>query len=308
MLDRQRVHTANRGLQSSPGPIKKSKALLAASIWLLGLCSPAFAQTPRTKSDDAWLPGISVSLQVSQQRAEGSISSTLATDTVSNSDPTPVPLSSDKHDNYFVPIIPIAFQLESPTLELPEWAGRPRASIEAAYHFIPSVERDFIVDGKFVTIPPNPTAASQGLGGQLRIGRQHQWSVSAGLSFPFEVFDSPIHIRPSISYLGQWVRADMKAIGVQIGTDTLLNLGDDASKALHYLGPRLTLEADAGRMADTRFVFFFDTAAYFSRVAGDQVIRGRDISAGETAQFEYEPDSLLFQVGIGVRVVWDPRR
>jgi hypothetical protein len=301
-----RTRTPVEGYGLRPAARRLARPLLVFLI-LINAAFPAHAEKDDSAtSDDTWRTSISVALKAQQQRAEGEISSSLATDSDGIANPTPIPLDASNHDDYFVAIVPIELQLQTPTIRVGQLDVAARAFLLASYQFVPITDRDFLVDGKFVPLPPNPTAASQGLGGELRIDLQHQWSVSAGISIPVEIADFPIEIRPSLDYMGQWIRADAKTIGVQIGTDTLFVLQSEDSEAVHYLGPRLALETDAGRAGDTRWVFFAEGAAYFSRVAGRQRLSGDTTSGTEWARFSYEPDALLFQIGVGFRVYWEP--
>jgi hypothetical protein len=312
MVDRRRRPNAKHDRRNllRKGPL--SAGVLAASLGAMVLAPAGGAEEAKSDPEDRWRPSASISIQVNQQRGEASIESTLATDTISNNDPTPIPLSSDIHDDYFVPVIPFELQLESPAFDLPFlkdfMKGGPRVFVQGSYQYVPIHSRDFLVDGKFVPIPPPPSAQSQGLGGRIQVDLQHQWSASIGLSFPFEVFETPIVFRPSVSYLGQWVKADSRVIGVQIGTNTLIQLDSDDSDAVHYVGPRVSLEADAGRTGDARFAFFLESGFYYSRAGGNQSLEGEAMALGETSSFRYEPDAWLYQVGAGFRVYWDPIR
>ena len=267
---------------------------------------PSESEDPASRS--RWRPWLSVSLQAQQQRAEGSISSSLATDVVGPSDSTPIALDADNHDDYFVPVVPIGIGVDTPPIELPRSGVRPRLAFGAAYEFIPITERDFLVDGKFVPLPADPTAASEGLGGEVRVDLQHQWSLSTELVLPFEVGGIPIELRPGVLYMGQWVRADAKAIGVQIGTDALVELEAEDSRAFHYLGPLLAIETEAGRAGSWHYSVFARAAVLFSDLGGRQRTRGLVSAAGESMRFGYEPDAALYRVGVGLRVRWDPRR
>ena len=282
--------------------------LLAATL----ANGPALAESePEPSGWDEWNVSLAVSLKAQQQRAEARITSSLATRQDRATTPPfnffDVPLDARTHDDYFVPIVPIEMELQTPPIAIPGTEITPRAFFQVSYQFIPITERDFLVDGKFVPLPPDPTAASQGLGGELRIDLQHQWSLSAGVSIPFEVEGIPIAIRPSLDYMGQWLRADATAIGVQIGTDALFRLEAEQTSAVHYLGPRLSIETEAGRTARTRWVFFAEGAIYSSRLSGSQDLEETVVESGETLSFRYEPDALLFQLGAGFRVYWDPR-
>jgi len=284
-------------------------------VVLLLLVTPVAAGAePASPASDGWLnirnwrPSLSVSLEAQQQRAEAEIESTLGTDVVSPNNPTPIALSADDHNDYFVPIVPIELSLESPPIDLPRIDLRPHLFFSAGYEFVPITERDFLVAGKFVPLPPNPTAASEGLGGEVRIDLQHQWSLSAGVVIPIEIEGIPIEIRPGVVYRGQWLRADATAIGVQVGTDALFTLASEDSKAVHYLGPQLSIETEAGRSGPWLYTVFARGSILFSRIGGSQSLRGNDIDAGETMRFNYEPDSALFRVGAGLRVTWDPDR
>jgi len=303
-------------LHEAPTPVAGADYRPAASrltqpflvFWILVIVAfPARAeQSDSSSNDDKWRTSISIAIKAQQQRAEGEVSSSLATDSVGIARPTPIPLDASNHDDYFVPIVPIELQLQTPAIQLDRLGLSPRVFLLASYQFIPVTSRDFLVDGKFVPLPANPTAASQGLGGELRIELQHQWSVSTGISIPVEIAGFPLEIRPSLDYMGQWIRADAKTIGVQIGTNALFVLESDDLEAVHYLGPRLGLETDAGRAGDTRWVFFAEGSAYFSNFAGSQRLTGAVTSGSEWARFSYEPDALLFQIGAGVRVYWEP--
>lgn len=255
-----------------------------------------------------WRPSLTVSLEAQQQRAEGEIESTLATDVVSPITPTPIPLDAAVHDDYFVPVIPIELALVSPLIDVPGVDLRVRAFVSAGYEFVPITERDFLVAGKFVPLPANPTAASEGLGGEVRVDLQHQWSLTAGVVVPIEIDGILIEIRPAVTYMGQWLRADATAIGVQVGTDTLFTLASEDTKAVHYLGPRLSIETEAGRSGPWKYTVFARSSFLFSGIGGSQRLSGRAGASGESMSFSYEPDSALFRVGAGLRVTWDPVR
>ncbi len=276
------------------------------SLLRLSLLAGAGHAAAETAGDD-WRPSLAVSLKAQQQRAEAIITSTLNVDVVSPRNPTPIALDADEHDDYFTVIVPIELQLQTPAFNLPIADLSTRAFVQAAYQWVPITDRDFLTEGKFVPLPPNPTAASEGLGGEVRVDLQHQWSLSAGLAFAVEIEGIPIEIRPSLDYVGQWVRADARAIGVQDVTNQLFSLEDDKSKAVHLFGPRLAVETDAGRWGPTRLTVFAEGAVYFSRAFGSQRLRGSDSDGGETMSFSYEPDSLLFQIGVGTRIYWDPQ-
>jgi len=280
--------------------------LVLGCLLLPGLLAWAGHAAAETAADD-WRPSLAVSLKAQQQRAEAIITSTLNVDVVSSRDPTPIALDADEHDDYFTVIVPIELQLQTPAFSLPIADLKPRAFVQAAYQWVPITDRDFLTEGKFISLPPAPTAASEGLGGEVRVDLQHQWSLSAGLAFAVEIGGIPIEIRPSVDYVGQWVRADAKAIGVQDVTDQLFSLEDDKSKAVHFFGPRLAVETDAGRWGPTRLTVFAEGSVYFSRLFGSQQLRGSDSDSGETMSFSYEPDNLLFQIGVGTRIYWDPR-
>lgn len=300
----------NRGEQSSQLSGRAARAstiVFAGLITWLGMIAVAGFVSAEPAADESpdsqWRTSIAISLKAQQQRAEGTLSSTLATTEESG---VPIPLDAKNHDDYFVPIIPIELGIQTPSFSLPATNLEPRVFFLAGYQFIPITERDFLVAGKFVTLPANPTPSSQGLGGEIRIDLQHQWSVSVGMAFPFEIADISFEVRPSLDYMGQWMRADATVIGIEIATGDLLKLASDESKAFHYLGPRLSLETDAGTVGDSRMVFFMEGSAYFSRFAGQQQLRGRDTSGVESAQYEYKPDQLLFQIGVGFRAYWNP--
>jgi hypothetical protein len=282
----------------------RSMAALIVGLFIeLGRLGIAHAEPEVQKPvAERWRTSFAISMKALQQRAEGHLSSTLATDEVSN---TPIPLNANNHDDYFVPVIPIELGIETPSFSLPATEREPRLFLQAGYQFIPITERDFLQDGKFVTLPANPTPGSEGLGGEIRVDLQHQWSVSAGISIPFEISGIPFEVRPSLDYMGQWVRASSRVIGIDVGTNAVVDLISDESKALHYLGPRLGIETDAGRAGSGRIAFFMEGSVYFSRVAGHQRLSGRSVSGTQSSQFEYEPDQLLFQVGVGVRLYWE---
>lgn len=295
--------------------MRRGRALRRAACFVLAVALSSGVATAGDRAREPWRASLSISLQAQQQRAEGAISSTLATSQDSSRiPPVDEPLDDATHDDYFVPIVPIAVELRSPPIDLHGLPGlrdldlEPRVFVGASYHYVPLSDRDFLTAGKILPLPPNPTAASEGLGGELRVDLQHQWSVSAGLSFPVEVGDFTVAVRPSITYLGHSIRADATVSGIQIGTDSPFRLKSEQTEVIHYLGPRLSLETDAGRTHATRWVFFVEGGLYSSRLGGQQEIENDVAQSGETMRFRYAPDALLFQVGVGFRVYWEPER
>ncbi len=288
-----------------------------AARWVAGLAIVeciALASAYPARADDAdetssngdWRTSVSVALKAQQQRAEGEISSSLATSSEGVGTPIPIPLSASNHDNYFTAIVPIELQIQTPAIHIESLGISASAFLGAGYQWVPSPDRDFLRDGIFVPLPPNPTAATRGLGGALRTDVDHQWSVYVGLSIPIEIAEIPIEIRPSLDYVGQSVSANFRTVGIEIATDNLRTFDLKDSDSFHYLGPRLTIETDAGRAGDSRWVVFAEGGIYSSRVAGRQRLREVSTAGTEWAGFSYAPDALLFQVGVGVRVYWDP--
>ena len=82
--------------------------------------------------------------------------------------------------------------------------------------------------------------------------------------------------------------------------------GVDQWRTGYAADPWLGLETDAGRAGETRWAFFAEGAIYFSRFAGSQSLSDETVSGAEWSRFKYEPDSMLFQIGVGVRVYWGP--
>lgn len=259
-----------------------------------------------SSSNSDWRTSISVALKAQQQRAEGQISSSLATSSEGVGTPTPIPLDASNHDNYFTAIVPIELQIQTPAIHIESLGASARAFLGAGYQWVPSPDRDFLREGIFVPLPPNPTAATRGLGGALRTDVDHQWSVSAGVSIPIEIANIPIEIRPSLDYIGQSMSANFRTVGIEIATGNLRIFDIKDSEVFHYLGPRLTIETDAGHAGDSRWVVFAEAGIYSSRVAGRQRLQDESTAGVEWARFSYAPDALLFQVGAGVRVYWDP--
>ncbi len=289
-------------------PVVVRGAVLGLVLFLVTFVDPIRAGTARAQDrPNASRLSLSISLKAQQQRAEAEIESTLDVDVVGSRNPIPVSLAADEHADYFTVVVPVEIQLQTPAFEAPVTGTRMRAFAQAAYQWMPISERDFLREGKFVSLPPDPTAASEGLGGEIRVDLRHQWLLSVGLSFPIELWGGEIELRSSVDYLGQWLRVDARAIGVQSVTDRLFDLNDDESKAIHYFGPRIALETDAGRWGPARLAVFAEGSLYLSRVFGSQSVRGGDFEAGETMAFRYEPDALLFQIGVGTRIYWDPQ-
>lgn len=300
-----------RRAQKTPGSrvshsraTRRRGAEIALSL-LLAASLPLRARADEPSGDD-WRPSLAISLKAQQQRAEAEISSTLATSSEGTFNPVPIPLDAKEHDDAFTAIIPIELQLQTPEFSLGVGGRRARGFVQAAYQWVPITERDFLTEGKFLPLPPNPTAASQGLGGEVRVDFQHQWSLSAGIAVPIEIEGFPIEIRPSIDYVGQWVRVDAKTIGVD-ASDQVFTLDDDDNGAIHFLGPRLSVETDAGRWGFARMTVFAEGSILFADVFGSQDLGGATSQGGETMRFDYDPDDLLFQIGVGTRIYWDPR-
>ena len=280
---------------------------------LLGLCALAASLSPgRAHAEEegqalrTWQPSFALSIKAQQQRAEAQIVGSLNIDTEGRA-ATPVALDADNHDDFFTAIVPLELQLESPAISLPTVDVPVRGFVRAGYQWIPITDRDFITVGSAGTVPPNPSPASDGLGGQLRIDLQHQWSASVGLSFHFELAEIPFQVRPSLDYVGQWIRADARTVGVQDVTNRLFILDSDDTGAVHFLGPGLGIETDAGRIGAFRATVFAEGSLLASDVFGSQSLSGRRGQEGETLSFEYDPDNLLFQIGVGTRIYWDPR-
>jgi hypothetical protein len=256
-----------------------------------------------------FLPALTIGVGVQLQSVSGVIESTAR-------------VTATGRQDIVRPLLPIGLELVSPRLGQTE----SRIFAHAEYHPPIAAERNLVREGNPTGDltdfdAPRPTTAPRNVGGQGQLSelqQGHQWLLGIGVSIPIEFMDTVVDVKPSFNYIGNEFTMTLDYVNVQCppgppncngGPFAPPDIIDgDFSEIQHAIGPGLTFETDAGRShyGPFRFrTFVSGRAAFFLT---DKKFEETFMSeTGELARVEYETESWLAQVMVGIRIVFDPR-
>ena len=276
-------------------------------------------------NDDRWIPSLAMTLGFTSQRAEGSVDSTR------QSFIPPFPTfelrPSDTGEKYLnSPHVGGAFELQSPALPIP--VVRPRFFFGGEIQHLSSQRRSIAREAQpeAALIEPEGTGDFRdvellGLGSATEIDLENiQYGARIGISFPVQVGDWQISIKPSARYLNQELLfRGIVSEGIRIGdqpvgipTNVILLQGSEKLD-VHALGPGLEIEIETGGMRSLAASVFISGGAY--RVLSDTEVSFTDTtfdSAGTPNTYRgfwtSEVDDWIYRANVGMRIKWTGSR
>jgi outer membrane protein W len=298
---------------------------------------------PKQAGEDRWVPSLAITAGVSIQRQYGTANSVLFEDMT----PPPVPLGGFHvgDDTAVSPFVGVDLQLMTPALPVPT---RPRLFVSAEILPTFASARDLALDGDPGCVRgPEPDApcardedgsrrtpfgedAANGEGTRTRAQiNPLVYGAALGASFPLQISDRPIRIKPSVAFMSY--RVDAAGVVVDAACDPSSACTDwtflagfppipgflrettlTASRSQRYyaVGPGLDIEMDAGQYGSLGAALFIGGRAY--AVLGDRTMSfGTEETYDDqlgmdraVAQFNVEVDPWMFRAHVGLRLQW----
>jgi hypothetical protein len=302
-----------------------SRTVYRISIMLHALCmltaESAFADDASAMRDgqDRWVPSVGLTLGFTSQKQDGDVKSEIFV--FGNFFPVRPEDSSSKYMNLLN--VGGTFELQTPRLLPYKWS--PSLFFGGEVLNVSSQRRSIAKEGDPRTelIDPDggaggtfPDTAILGQGSEVTSDADNvQYGASVGLSFPVDVGDWQISIKPSARYVRQ--KFDYTGIvsnGNRFGqlpapppTDVLL-LQSDTSKDVHAVGPALEIEVGAARIKSVAASVFVSGGGY--RVLSDRsvsmIARGfSSLGNGPyRGTFSAEIDKWIYGANVGIRIKW----
>ncbi len=300
----------------------------ACLLFLLVLGGSATAADDAARSewnDDRWVPSLALSLGFTTQDIGGSVSSKR---TVIGFD-FPEFRPSDQSRKYLNSIhVGGQFEMQSPAL--PIAYVHPRFIFGGEIYNVSSQRRSIAREGDpraELTEPAgsNPFSALEilGRGSETAVDLDNvQFGAHIGLSFPVQLGDWRVSIKPSARYLKQELQFfgivseaqrggpdDTVSVPRAIPTNVILLQGSENTD-VHAVGPGLEIEIEAGGVRNLAASIFISGGAY--RVLSDRRIRFSNTvndSDGTaftnyTGDWTADIDEWLYRANIGFRVKW----
>jgi hypothetical protein len=275
-------------------------------------------------NDDRWVPSVALSLGFTSQKFNGSVSSKRTVIGFDIFDVRP----SDQNQKYLNAIhVGGQFEMQSPAISIPYL--HPRVIFGGEVYNVSSQSRSIAREGdpqQELGEPDgnNPFSALEllGRGSETTVDMENvQFGAHVGLSFPVQLGDWRVSIKPSARYLHQKLQfrgivsegsrgpSDEDSVPRSIPTNVVLLQGKEDSD-LHAVGPGLEIEIAAGGVRNLAASVFISGGAY--RVLSDQKIRftdtGRDSDGTPfttyTGMWEADIDDWLYRANIGFRIKW----
>jgi hypothetical protein len=286
-----------------------------AFVAVLGVLSPigSWADDSEPWGYHGWTPSLGLSVGMLTGKVDGSVRSV---------DSTGTEIRTPASGGEFVttPIAIVSLGLDSPALK--SVPLRPSLFFRASVIPTFEVERNVASEGAVEDFKP-PDAltftapAITGQGSQTEVSTNLlAYSLSAGVSIPFEIAGHRFRVRPGVSWMrfAYDLRGDLHHAVKPIAFGTAFRAVDIHRNGKLYqngVGPYLELESLAGALELTRSIvvgFFAEAAVY--RVLGDRranlgLISSYDDAFGSdtyTTRWSVETDEWFYRFGAGVRI------
>jgi len=298
----------------------------------------AFADSRSEANENRWIPSLAITLGTTIHEHGGSAGSDgFRFAGLAN---PPVPFENEGRETLLRPdalgaqthkSINVGGMLEIETPSLPLPLMRPRFFFGGEFQQISSQQRNLAAEGNAEPVLTDPLGvlpfsalALRGRGTKIASDLDNmQFGAWIGLSFPVQVGDWKVSIKPSARYLNQKVyfagifshgiRDNFNDIGAIVRTsptNTFLVQFSD-SLDVHAIGPGLEIEIEAGSVRSFTASVFISGGAY-------RVLSDRDIQVDTTASpsstglpifffethFTAELDPWIYRANMGLRFKW----
>jgi hypothetical protein len=287
---------------------------IALMAWFLCV-STASAASDRDESrdgEDRWVPSIALVFGFLTQQQEGNVSSACLTPSQLCSAPQP-PADNRKYETGLEAGGNI--ELLAPAFPLPL---RPRFFVSGEITSVSAQNRNVAQVGdpsglRSPDAPQYPEEAILGQGAKTSTDLENRlYGARAGFSFPLEIADWQLSIKPAAGYIHQKINfggAVYKAYRpTDIGPTREVQLVGSDSSEVNAVGPSLEVEIEATRIRSIAASVYINGGAY-------RVLTDRSISFSTTAKdslglftyqgnWESKLDPWIYRAAVGLRVKW----
>ena len=295
-------------------------SIMLHALWMLtaGSASADDASAMRD-GQDRWVPSVGLTLGFTSQKQDGDVSSEELT--FAGFQPFRDPDSGSQYMNLLN--VGGTFELQTPRLLPYEWS--PSLFFGGEVLNVSSTKRSIAREGDpnhVLTFPdtapgaPFSDAAILGQGSETTSDADNvQYGASVGLSFPVDVGDWQVSIKPSARYIKQkfnyaGILSNAKRAGPISDQDptTEVLLTADTSKDVHAVGPALEIEVGAARIKSVAASVFVSGGAY--RVLSDRSVSMNaegtsNLNTGiYRAAWSAEIDEWIYGANVGIRIKW----
>jgi hypothetical protein len=270
---------------------------------------------------------------ITRQPWEGTQSSTLLAGGTSPG--TPIQAPDDNNDLDVTPGFGLILELMTPELPLgldriglAQEGRNPRLFVGGELIVLSGIERTLAREGDPGVIrPPSSQGATFGEDFFLGLGAKTTaemseigWGAYAGISFPFEIYDRIVRIKPNVSWMRYRVQfkgiladgeCSLADCSLPANFTRLTALEASASKTFHGLGPGLDVELETGDFFGLGSTIFVGFRSYKILNATDVEFASSEtfndaIGTGDvaTARFTAEVDDWLHRFLFGFRLEW----
>ncbi len=293
----------------SRNPYRISIALMA--VWGVLAGQPGIAMAAGS-DDDRWVPSLALVFGFAAHQQDGD---TVSRDLSGGEPPQPSFDGSRWHNTFEVGG---SLELMTPQIPVPGMESGPRLFVSGEILHVSSQTRrlgQVGAPGELIEPETSPFEENAILGqgaNNLADIDNIQYGATAGISFPVDIADYRINIKPSarymyreIDYNGSVVRA-FRPLGA-IVTRSVELFGSD-SQDLHAVGPALELELETTRIRSIGASFYVSGGAY--KVVSDKrnsYSATRPDSLGVntyTATWSTELSPWLYRANLGLRIKW----
>jgi hypothetical protein len=309
-VTRERTRCASGRSPRAAGPLAGAIRIGAAvSIWaVLAVPAPMASAEAGTELRAAarWLPTFSVGFDVQNESLETQLDSSLG---IPASDGKLVLSSVFRFDAaLYSPVLASGFG--SPRVVFQAGAQVPLSKSQSALRFDRQVPFN---DAAVSTLCDQSVANVDSCdhSGAVELRNQLSWIAGLGVEFTLPFAQRQFKLRPSIDYFGRSLklngmveRMDLGDPGV-VGPSGLLqttSISASSSQLLHALGPRVSLDIEAARLARFSLNVYFEGQLYW--IFSDRSFAFGGSNNGDTASFGVAFDPLVSQGGAGLRIVW----
>lgn len=293
-------------------------SLMLHALWMLTAGSALADDASGMRDEqDRWVPSVGLTMGFTSQKQDGDVSSDVfAFGQFFPFRPTD---SSSQYMNLLN--VGGSFELQTPRLLNYKWS--PSLFFGGEFLHTSSQRRSIAREGDpsaTLTEPEQPTfpdTAILGQGSELTSDADNvQYGATVGLSFPVDVGDWQVSIKPSARYIKQKFNytgivsnGDRQGILPAPPPTFVLLMQATESKDVHAVGPGLEIEVGAARIKSLAASVFVSGGAY--RVLSDRSVKMT--STGQTnpsnglgyrATWSAELDRWIYGANVGIRIKW----
>jgi len=292
----------------------------------------------KQEGEDQWVPSLAIISGMTVQDWDGEVESEICRDCTfpdqAGEEALRPFIKGDDRD--VTPYVGGSLELMSPALPIPtsprlfvggEFLSAFGTNREVAGEGDPGLLRSPLPEGAEDSTPYGENAAiGQGSTTKAEIDK-FVYGAHAGISFPVELFERALRIKPMFA----WIRYDVDVKGKVVdaecqasflfgstncndkvgnGFQRGVTLRDDDSDTFDGIGPGLDVEMDTGRFGPLGTSLFAGARLY--KILGSRKIKLSDSGSHDDvlgqdqtrARWSFEMDDWMYRIGLGIRFQW----